>query len=181
MKKIAIILLAALTAVSLTACKQQSDDTQTQVSVPEISVQSFEESVTESSQESEPVSISDIPTNESIDESSIFDFIPPEITTIADYQYMVINDKCRLILYTGTETRVVVPSIVTVDGKEYETEIGAGCFKETNITTLDLPDNITEIPESMCENCKQLTSVSFWNVKTIEKKLFGFVKTGNSV
>lgn len=172
MKKIAIIFLAALTAVSLTACKQQSDDTQTQVSVPESSIQSLDESVTESSQESEPVSVSDVSIDESIDESSIFEFIPPEKTTINDYQYMVINDKCRLMLYTGTETRVVVPPAVTIDGKEYETEIGAGCFKETNITTLDLPENITEIPESMCEDCRQLTSVSFWNVKTIGKKAF---------
>lgn len=171
MKKIAIILLAALTAVSLTACKQQSDDTQTQVSVPESSIQSLDESVTESSQESEPVSM-DVPIDESIDESSIFEFIPPEKTTIDDYQYMVINDKCRLMLYTGKETRVVVPPAVTVDGKEYETEIGAGCFKATNITMLDLPESITEIPDSMCENCKQLTSVSFWDVKSVGNKAF---------
>ena len=172
MKKIAIIFLAALTAVSLTACKQQSDDTQTQVSVPESSIQTSAGSIAEPEQESEPVSISDVPADESIDESSIFEFIPPEKTTINDYQYMVINDKCRLMRYTGPETRVVVPPAVTVDGKEYETEIGAGCFKETNITTLDLPDNITEIPDSMCEDCRQLTAVAFWNVTSVGDKAF---------
>ena len=75
-----------------------------------------------------------------------------------------------MLLYTGTEQRIIVPDKVTVDGKEYETEIGAGCFKDTKITYLTLPDNITEIPESMCENCKQLTTVSFANVQSIGKK-----------
>lgn len=171
MKKIAIILFAALTAVSLTACKQQSDnsgDTQTQVSVPESSIQSFDESVTESVQENEPVNIPEIST----DESSEPEFIEPVQTTVSDFQSIVVNNKCRLLLYTGTEQRISVPDKVTVDGKEYETEIGAGCFKDTKITYLTLPDNITEIPESMCENCKQLTTVSFANVQSIGKNAF---------
>ena len=98
--------------------------------------------------------------------------LPPIPTTITDYQYIVLNDKCRLVRYTGTETRVVVPDRVTVDGKEYEVEISAGCFKDTSIVTLALPENITAIPDSMCENCQQLTSVSFMNVRSIGKNAF---------
>ena len=112
MKKIAIILFAALTAVSLTACKQQSDnsgDTQTQVSVPESSIQSFDESVTESVQENEPVNIPEIST----DESSEPEFIEPVQTTVSDFQSIVVNNKCRLLLYTGTEQRISVPDKVT--------------------------------------------------------------------
>ena len=112
MKKIAIILFAALTAVSLTACKQQSDnsgDTQTQVSVPESSIQSFDESVTESVQENEPVNIPEIST----DESSEPEFIEPVQTTVSDFQSIVVNNKCRLLLYTGTEQRISVPDKMT--------------------------------------------------------------------
>ena len=171
MKKIAIILFAALTAVSLTACKQQSDnsgDTQTQVSVPESSIQSFDESVTESVQENEPVNIPEIST----DESSEPEFIEPVQTTVSDFQSIVVNNKCRLLLYTGTEQRISVPDKVTVDGKEYETEIGSGCFKDTEIISLTLPDNITEIPDSMCENCKKLEQATFANVQSIGKNAF---------
>ena len=172
MKKIAIILFATLTAVSLTACKQQSNDTETQVSVPESSIQSFDESVTESVQESEPINIPEVSTDESIDESSEPEFIEPIQTKDSDYQSIIVNNKCRLLLYTGTEQRIIVPDKVTVDGKEYETEIGAGCFKDTEIISLTLPDNITEIPDSMCENCKKLEQATFANVQSIGKNAF---------
>ena len=170
MKKTAIILFAALTALSLTACQKKSDDTSS--SVPESSIQTSAESVDESEQENEPVNISDVSTDESSEESSEPEFIAPIQTKDSDYQSIIINNKCRLLLYTGTEQRIIVPDKVTVDGKEYETEIGAGCFKDTKITYLTLPDNITEIPESMCENCKQLTTVSFANVQSIGKNAF---------
>lgn len=172
MKKIAIILFATLTAVSLTACKQQSDDTQIQVSVPESSIQSFDESVTESVKESEPTNISEISTDESSDESSEPEFIEPIQTKDSDYRSIIVNNKCRLLLYTGTEQRIIVPGKVTMDGKEYETEIGAGCFRDTDIISLTLPDNITEIPESMCENCLKLEQATFANVQSIGKNAF---------
>lgn len=172
MKKIEIILIAALTALSLTACKQQSNDTETQVSVPESSIQSFDESVTESVQENEPTNIPEVSTDESIDESSEPEFIEPIQTKNSDYQSIIVNNKCRLLLYTGTEQRIIVPDKVKVDGKEYETEIGSGCFKDTEIISLTLPDNITEIPDSMCENCKKLEQATFANVQSIGKNAF---------
>lgn len=171
MKKITILLTAMLITVSLTACNQQSEDTTS--SVPESSIQTSAESKEESEQSNEPITVSDVSSEKpSADESSDDVFVPPIPTTITDYQYIVLNDKCRLVRYTGTETRVVVPDRVTVDGKEYEVEISAGCFKDTSIVTLALPDNITEIPDSMCENCKSLTSVSFTNVRSIGKNAF---------
>ena len=166
MKKTAIILFAALTVLSLTACQKKSDDTSS--SVPESSIQTSAESVAESEQENEPVNIPEIST----DESSEPEFIEPVQTTVSDFQSIVVNNKCRLLLYTGTEQRISVPDKVTVDGKEYETEIGAGCFKEKDIISLTLPDNITEIPDSMCENCKKLEQATFANVQSIGKKAF---------
>ena len=166
MKKTAIILFAALTVLSFTSCQKKSDDTSS--SVPESSIQTSAESVAESEQENEPVNIPEIST----DESSEPEFIEPVQTTVSDFQSIVVNNKCRLLLYTGTEQRISVPDKVTVDGKEYETEIGAGCFKEKDIISLTLPDNITEIPESMCENCKKLEQATFANVQSIGKKAF---------
>ena len=171
MKKIAILLTAMLITASLTACNQQSEDTPS--SVPESSIQTSGESKEETEQSNEPITVSDVSSDKpSADESSDDVFVPPIPTTITDYQYIVLNDKCRLVRYTGTETRVVVPDRVTVDGKEYEVEISAGCFKDTPIVTLALPENITAIPDSMCENCQQLTSVSFMNVRSIGKNAF---------
>lgn len=166
MKKTAIILFAALTVLSFTSCQKKSDDTSS--SVPESSIQTSAESVAESEQENELVNIPEIST----DESSEPEFIEPVQTTVSDFQSIVVNNKCRLLLYTGTEQRISVPDKVTVDGKEYETEIGAGCFKEKDIISLTLPDNITEIPDSMCENCKKLEQATFANVQSIGKKAF---------
>ena len=166
MKKTAIILFAALTVLSFTSCQKKSDDTSS--SVPESSIQTSAESVAESEQENEPVNIPEIST----DESSEPEFIEPVQTTVSDFQSIVVNNKCRLLLYTGTEQRISVPDKVTVDGKEYETEIGSGCFRDTEIISLTLPDNITEIPDSMCENCKKLEQATFANVQSIGKKAF---------
>ena len=166
MKKTAIILFAALTVLSFTSCQKKSDDTSS--SVPESSIQPSAEYVAESEQENELVNIPEIST----DESSEPEFIEPVQTTVSDFQSIVVNNKCRLLLYTGTEQRISVPDKVTVDGKEYETEIGAGCFKEKDIISLTLPDNITEIPDSMCENCKKLEQATFANVQSIGKKAF---------
>ena len=166
MKKTAIILFAALTVLSFTSCQKKSDDTSS--SVPESSIQTSAESVAESEQENEPVNIPEIST----DESSEPEFIEPVQTTVSDFQSIVVNNKCRLLLYTGTEQRISVPDKVTVDGKEYETEIGSGCFRDTEIISLTLPDNITEIPDSMCENCKKLEQATFANVQSIGKNAF---------
>lgn len=171
MKKITILLTVILLTVSLTACNQQSGDTSS--SEPESSIQKSVESEEESEQSNKPMTVSDTSYDkQSNDESSEDVFVPPTPTTIVDYQYTVINDKCRLMLYNGTENAVIVPSKAVVDGKEYPTEIGVGCFKNKEITSLSLPDNITEIPDNMCENCKQLSQVKFAKVRSIGKYAF---------
>ena len=175
MKKIAyLLILSALLAVSLTACKQSGITRPTEESSMQSAV--AEQSNKESSQENKPMTESsdqsDYEESSQTSPTSQPEFIPPIQTEISDYQSIVVNDKCRLLLYTGTENRIIVPDKVTVDGKEYETEIGAGCFKEKEIISLTLPDNVTEIPESMCENCKQLEEITFFNVQSIGKNAF---------
>ena len=171
MKKIAYFVLAALLAVSVTACKQQNESS-SQTSVEESSVQSSVDEISET--ESQNETMPNIPeySEDISEESTESEFIPPVQTTVDDYESVVVNNKCRLLLYKGTEQRIFFPDKVTVDGKEYETEIGPGCFRDTNIISLTLPDNITVIPESMCENCQMLEQVTFANVETIEKNAF---------
>ena len=171
MKKIAYFLLAALFAVSVTACKQQNDSS-SQTSVEESSIQSSVDEISETESQNEPMPNIPEYSEDISEESTESEFIPPVQTTVDDYESVVVNNKCRLLLYKGTEQRIFFPDKVTVDGKEYETEIGPGCFRDTDIITLSLPDNITVIPESMCENCQMLELVSFENVQTIEKNAF---------
>lgn len=166
MKKITYFVLAALLAVSVTACKQQNESSQ--ITIEESSIQSMTESQPDVAEDDEPSNLSE-PSEE---ESSEDVFVPPPITTAADYQYVIVQDKCRLLRYTGTETRVILPAHVTVDGKEYQTEIGPGCFRDTAIKTLSLPEETVEIPERMCENCKQLEDVFFMNVESIREYAF---------
>ena len=170
MKKTAFILTGLIISVSLTACKEQPASSETPVSVSESSILA---SVEESSEDIFYEPVPDPETTEPSEEDSDTEvFIPPKETTISDYQSIVVNNKCVLLKYTGTEKRVIVPSCVTVEGKDYEIEIGQGCFKDTDITSLSLPEYTTEIPDSMCENCKMLDTVTFNNVASIGKMAF---------
>ena len=166
MKKTAFILTALFISVSVSACKEQPASSETPVSVSESSILA-------SVEESSEINSSDITVEESSNKPSIIEEVSLfEGNNLENYNHLVVNNKCRLLSYNGTEKKIVVPERVTVDGKEYETEIGAGCFKEKDIISLILPDNITEIPDSMCESCKQLSEVKFSNVSSIGKKAF---------
>ena len=169
-RRIVYVLLAAITAstiVTSTACKQSesssSDDSSSQVSVEE-SIEEQESSIEEEESSDD-------------EESSEYKEDPYKYFTTGkyNYEYIITNDKFRLLKYHGADdgsTEVIVPETYSSNGKDYPTEIGAGCFKDTNITSLVLPNNITEIPESMCENCKLLESVKFSNVNSIGNKAF---------
>ena len=166
-KKVYLLTMAVLLSVTLSACTQSTDN----ISEEESSSQSVSQNTDiVSQQDNQPMT--DLPEQSEDYESSQPEFIPPTETKISDYQSIVVNGKCRLLIYTGQENRIVVPGKVTINGKEYETEVGAGCFKEKDIISLTLPDNITEIPESMCEGCKHLEEVTFFNVQSISNKAF---------
>ena len=172
-KKRLCLIFSICLLLAFTACKQ-SDNTDGE------NAQSSTDSSVESSipeETVEPESSIETPIEQ---ESSDTDVTPDKyfVTGKYDFEYVVINDKCLLTKYHGgsseSDKNVVVPETLSIDGKDYPTAIGAGCFMDTEITTLVLPDNITEIPDSMCKNCKQLSTVTFSNVESIGAEAFYF-------
>lgn len=170
MKKKSLILMAVIAAVlSLAACKKQKSEPPKE-STPESIVQSSEPEESSEEESSEP----------EFDEDSMpygYEKIDGEwtyrLSTLGEFEYTIINNKCVLIHYTGTPgNSVTVPPTYTIDEKQYQVTLGAGCFKETGITHLTLPETVTEIPDSLCEKCQQLMEVRFSNVKTIGDKAF---------
>ena len=172
-KKRLCLIFSICLLLAFTACKQ-SDNTDCE------NAQSSTDSSVESSipeETVEPESSIETP----IEQDSCDTEGTPEqyfVTGKYDFEYVVINDKCLLTKYHGgsseSDKNVVVPETLSIDGKDYPTAIGAGCFMDTEITTLVLPDNITEIPDSMCKNCKQLSTVTFSNVESIGAEAFYF-------
>ena len=58
------------------------------------------------------------------------------------------------------------------------TFLGDGAFRETSITSLDL-SNFETIPNSLCCNCKSLTSVTFSSIKDVIVEDFAFTCCDN--
>ena len=177
-KKVLCLIFSICLLLAFTACKQ-SDNTDGE------NAQSSTDSSVESSipeETVEPESSIETPIEQ---ESSDTEGTPEQyfVTGKYDFEYVVINDKCLLTKYHGgsseSDKNVVVPETLSIDGKDYPTAIGAGCFMDTEITTLVLPDNITEIPDSMCKNCKQLSSVTFSNVESIGSEAFYYCENYN--
>ena len=98
MKKIAYFVLAALLAVSVTACKQQNESS-SQTSVEESSVQSSVDEISETESQNEPMPNIPEYSEDISEESSEPEFIAPIQTKDSDYQSIIINNKCRLLLY----------------------------------------------------------------------------------
>ena len=177
-KKRLCLIFSICLLLAFTACKQ-SDNTDCE------NAQSSTDSSVESSipeETVEPESSIETPIEQ---ESSDTEGTPEQyfVTGKYDFEYVVINDKCLLTKYYGgsseSDKNVIVPATLSIDGKDYPTVIGAGCFMDTEITTLVLPDNITEIPDSMCKNCKQLSAVTFSNVASIGAEAFYYCENYN--
>lgn len=169
-KKTIILLLAATTAISsLAACKQKETEPPKESPAESIINSSEpEESITEESSEPEYDEESMPYGYEKIDGEWTY-----RLSTLGEFEYTIVKDKCLLIRYTGTPgNSVTVPPTFTIDEKQYPVILGAGCFKDTGLAHLSLPDSITEIPDSLCENCQQLTTVKFSNIKSIGNKAF---------
>ena len=88
--------------------------------------------------------------------------------------------------YTDWETKsdytgdIVVPAVVTSDGVTYNVvKIGHHAFKNSEITTLSIPEGVEIIDQDICEGCYQLTNISlpstlksigyaaFWNCSSL--------------
>ena len=172
MKKKRLCLIFSICLIlAFTACKQSDNaDSENAQSNTDSSVESSIPEETVEPESSIETSIEQESSNSEATPDKYF------VTGKYDFEYVVINDKCLLTKYHGgsseSDKNVVVPETLLIDGKDYPTAIGAGCFMDTEITTLVLPDNITEIPDNMCKNCKQLSSVTFSNVESIGAEAF---------
>ena len=69
-----------------------------------------------------------------------------------------IDKDGNITKYCGTSTSVIIP--LKVQGKKV-TGIGKGCFKDSRIKSIHIPDIVTYIGDYAFENCTSLSSVSF--------------------
>lgn len=73
-----------------------------------------------------------------------------------DYKYRAYEDEVLIIEYNGTDKEVNIPS--TLGGKKV-TGIGYQAFMLKSITSVTIPDSVTEIDKIAFGQCQSLTSV----------------------
>lgn len=171
-KAIGLVLMMCL-VLGLSGCKQNnnSDEKDNESSLISVELEESEMSTVDD--------VSEENVTESVEESSDEEPYDPYkyfVTGKYDFGYLISNNKCILTKYNGgsseSDKNVVVPEKIAVAGKDYPTAIAAGCFENTQIESLVLPDNITEIPDKMCKDCTNLSKVTFKNVESIGKEAF---------
>jgi hypothetical protein len=82
--------------------------------------------------------------------------------TSGDYEYTLNDDSTATIVkYCGTSNTVIIPSVLD---NHTVTSIGNSAFYNcTNLTKIEIPDNVTEIGARTFEDCKKLSNVKFQN------------------
>lgn len=91
-----------------------------------------------------------------------------EVITITegDFTYEIDVDEATLVGYNGTETDIEIPMEIA-DGAYTVTKLGSGAngnpvfHSNTEITSVKLPDSITEIPSGAFYGCTNLKFVDF--------------------
>ena len=77
------------------------------------------------------------------------------------YKYTVYNSEATITGYTGNSTTLNIPSYL---GGYKVKSIGQSAFyKNSKITTLSIPNSVTEIGNDAFKNCVKLTTVSIGN------------------
>ena len=78
--------------------------------------------------------------------------------SVDDYSYTIQEDGVEITKYNGNGGDVVIPS--KIDGKKV-IRIGIGAFSDySSLTSVSIPDSVTDIENSAFYNCTSLTSVS---------------------
>ena len=85
------------------------------------------------------------------------------------YYNLISEDKTAEV--TSGEYRyagdVVIPSSITVEGKEYTvTSIGNDAFRDCSLTSVTIPNSVTSIGHSAFRECSSLPSVTIPNSVT---------------
>ncbi len=89
--------------------------------------------------------------------------------TSGDYTYRVSNGYARIMKYTGTNTELVIPSIIdgyTVKYIGYNHVLDSEPITTVPITSVIIPDTVTEICMKAFRNCTELTFVEIPNSVT---------------
>lgn len=75
---------------------------------------------------------------------------------IEDFEYELKDGEATITGYTGTDLEIVVPD--TIEGRPV-TVIGEKAFSKYDMTSIVLPDTVTEIEEDAFEYCKLLNKI----------------------
>ena len=76
-------------------------------------------------------------------------------------EYEVNGSSATVIKYTGTDTEIVIPSTISIDGVNYTvTTIGDRVFYGKNIVSVELPETITTIEEYAFTDCELLENIN---------------------
>ena len=80
-------------------------------------------------------------------------------------RFAINGNTAKVSRYTGTDSKVIIPSSITYNGKTYKvTAIGEMAFFYCeNLTSITIPDSVTSIGDSAFTNCKNLTSINIPN------------------
>ncbi len=99
-----------------------------------------------------------------------------EANPASDFDYTVVEDYTRYTYsikitgYKGDATEVVIPD--TIDGYPVDM-IAGGAFQNKEITSVTLPDSVSEISENMFSGCSALTEVTIpYSVSRINANAF---------
>ncbi len=97
----------------------------------------------------------------------------PDIVDSNGFGYIIVDSKTlTLTQYKGSATEVQIPS--EYEGKSV-TAVGGGAFRNTQISSVTVPDSVTSIGERAFSNCQKLSSVNLPDeIKVIEKNAFEY-------
>lgn len=96
------------------------------------------------------------------------------------YRTNVLPDgTLEIVEYNGPSQELVIPS--TIEGKQV-TRIGESVFNYRSLTSVTLPDGLTEIGKSAFRNCEYLVSVTMPDsITLVEEKAFDLCRNLTSV
>ena len=102
------------------------------------------------------------------------------------YTYNTSSKKATLVRgddYSDLPSRISVPSIITIDGVNYEVKIiDARAFTNTLIASIQIADGIETIGQEAFQECRQLSSISLPStLTTIEDGVFRYCTRLSSV
>ena len=85
-----------------------------------------------------------------------------EVYTVDGINYSHTVGYAYLVSNTSATGDIVIPSTVTIEGQDYPVRtINSSAFRGSQITSLVLPESLTEIGSNAFQNCSSLESVTY--------------------